>query len=191
MLSKRSINWIFAITIAVLAGAAALSIRLNQGQSSVPEATSPAGLPESHPSLELINRLNDLERLSLTDPQNAEYQTEIGNIYYDLGRFQNAVEAYEKSLKLKPRDPAVSTDAATCYHNMGQDDKAIDLIDQVLQFSPNFAQALFNKGIILINGKKNIEAGIAAWEELLRANPNYPQKAELEEQIRQYRTSGR
>jgi tetratricopeptide (TPR) repeat protein len=174
----------FGIIIGALAITAATALYVNLSQPSA------SGIPENHPSPDLLNRLNELERLSLADPQNAEYQTEIGNIYYDLGRYQNAVDAYEKSLKLQPRNPGVSTDAATCYHNIGQDDKALELLDEVLRFSPNFAQALFNKGVILINGKRDVAAGIAAWEELLRTNPDFPQKAEIEEQILQYRSSG-
>ena len=184
----------FGIALAALAGTAATALYLNQGQPSIQEAAasgaSASRLPQDHPPLELLNRLNELEQLSLADPQNAEYHTAIGNIYYDLGRYQNALDAYEQSLKLKPMNPGVSTDAATCYHNIGQDDKAIALLDEVLQFSPNFSQALYNKGVILINGKRDTAAGIAVWEELLRTNPNFPQRAELEAQIRQYRASG-
>jgi tetratricopeptide (TPR) repeat protein len=195
MSSRKIINWVFGIVIAALVGTAVTALYLNQGRPSIQEAASSgastSGLPQDHPPLELLTHLNELEQLSLANPQNADYMTEIGNIYYDLGRYQNALDAYEKSLKLKPRDPGVSTDAATCYHNIGQDDKALELLDEVLRFSPNFSQALFNKGVILINGKGDTAAGIAVWEELLRTNPNFPQRAELEDQIRKFRASGR
>ena len=195
MRNRKIINVMFGTVIAALAGTAATALYLNQGRPAIQEAASPgafaSGLPQEHPPLELLSRLNQLEQLSLANPQNADYMTEIGNINYDLGRYQNALDAYEKSLKLKPRDPGVSTDAATCYHNIGQNDKALALLDEVLQISPGFSQALFNKGVILINGKGDTAAGIAAWEELLRTNPNFPQRAELETQIRQLRASGR
>jgi cytochrome c-type biogenesis protein CcmH/NrfG len=195
MASRKGINWMFVIIIAALAGTAATTLYRNQGLPSMQKGASPetsaAQLPEDRSSLELLNRLNELEKLSLADPQNVDYRTEIGNIYYDLGRYQNALDAYEQSLKLKPQNPSVATDAATCYHNVGQDDKALELLDEVLQFSPGFSQALFNKGVILIKGKGNLAAGIAVWEELLRTNPDFSQRAELEEQIRQYHASGR
>jgi tetratricopeptide (TPR) repeat protein len=79
---------------------------------------------------------------------------------------------------------------ATCYHFKGQHDKALEILDRVLRYRPGFPQALFNKGIILQIGKSDNRGAVAAWEELLRVNPEFPQRAELEERIRQLRAAG-
>jgi len=184
----------FGGIIAALAVVALLSLWANQELPAIREAGSEGStgtaLPPDHPPLDLTNRLNQLEQLVQADPENADYWTELGNINYDLGRYQGAVDAYEASMKLKPGNAGVETDAATCYHNLGRHDRALELLDGVLRSNPDFPQALFNKGVILINGKGDMAAGIAAWEQLLRSHPEFSQRAEIERQIRQFRNSG-
>jgi len=128
--------------------------------------------------------------MSRSDPQNADYKVQMGNAYYDLGQYQKAIDAYQQSLAIRPQDPDVETDMGTCYHFIGQPDKALELFDHVLQYRPDFPQALFNKGIVLVEDKKDIRGGIAVWEELLRTNPSFPQKAQIEQRIRQLQSTG-
>jgi tetratricopeptide (TPR) repeat protein len=132
-----------------------------------------------------------LEQMSQADPQNADIKIQLGNALYDAGQYQKAAESYEQSLKLHPQNPGVETDLATCYHYLGQHDKALEILDKVLQYSPGFAQALFNKGIVLQEGKKDPQGAIAVWEVLLRSNPNFPQRAEIEQKINQLKSSAK
>ncbi len=194
-MNRKFVNVIFACVISLLGAVAIWSMYVNKNAPIIregPEVESTAGskLPEGHPPLDSANQLAALEEMSSKDPQNPEYKTQIGNTYYDLGQYQKAIEAYQESLKLRPQDPNVETDMATCFHLLGQHDKALEILDKVLQYRPDFAQALYNKGIVLLNGKNDTKAGIAAWEELLRSNPNYPQRAELEQKIRQLKSGG-
>jgi tetratricopeptide (TPR) repeat protein len=192
---KKSTNILFAVLVLALAGVALASMYLNKDRPVIQEAAAPdtAGmkLPENHPPLDVANRLNELERMSANEPQNAEYKTQIGDIYYDLGQYQKAIGAYEASLKLKPQDPGVETDLATCYHYLGQEDKALDQLNKTLEYRPDFSQALFNKGIVLVDGKHDTKGGIAVWEYLLKSNPGFPQRAQLEQKIRELRSSGK
>ncbi len=158
--------------------------------ASTPPPDQPQ-LPPGHPPLDDSKELLALEQMSRSDPQNADYKTRIGNIYYDMGQYQKAVQAYEQSLALRPQDPGVETDLATSYHYMGQHDRALQILDKVLSYRPYFAQALFNKGVVLHSGKKDVRGAIAAWEELLRTNPNLPNRAELEQRISQLRLAER
>ena len=188
-------NLVFAAVILALAGVALFSMYRNMDRPAVQEAAAPdpasATLPENHPPMEAANRLTELEKMSAVDPRNADYKTQVGNTYYDLGQYQKAADAYEASLKLKPGDPEVETDLATCYHFLGQEDKALNLLNTVLQNRPEYPQALFNKGIVLIDGKHDTAAGIEVWESLLRSNPGFPQRAQIEQKIRTLRSSGR
>src|SRR6266581_1177257 len=58
-------------------------------------------------------------------------------------------------------------------------------------YRPHIAQALFNKGIVLHSGRNDLKGAIAAWEELLRTNPNLPQRADIEQRIEQLKASQR
>jgi tetratricopeptide (TPR) repeat protein len=190
---KSRINTIFAVAVLLLAATAAVSMYLNQNLPVITEGAGPAPaenaqLPEGHPPIDAANKIASLEQMSQADPQNADIKTQVGNAHYDAGQYQKAAEAYEQSLKQRPENPGVETDLATCYHYLGQHDKAIEILDKVLQYSPGFAQALFNKGIVLQAGKKDPQGAIAVWENLLRSNPSFPQRAEIEQKINQLKS---
>ncbi len=194
MIKKSAINTVFGLIIALLASAALLSVYLNRNRpailESAPTMAQSTKLPEGHPPLDVANQIQSLEELSRKDPANPDYKAKIGNAYYDLGQYEKAISAYEESLKLRPRDAGIETDMGTCYHFLGQPDKALGVLDDVLKYNPNFPQALFNKGIVLLDGKKDVPGAISVWEELLRTNPGFPKRAEIEQRIRQLKAGG-
>lgn len=191
--SKISVNLIFALVVSVLALTAATFIYINFGRPAIQPAamkrSSDNPLPESHPDIDVAQKLAALNQMSARDPENPEYPIQIANLYYDLGQYDRAADYYQRGLNLRSGDPNAETDLAVCMHYLGQDDKALETLDRVLKYSPGFSQALFNKGIILISGKKDIKSGISVWEELLRTNPDFPQKAELEQRINKLKGS--
>lgn len=188
-LSRSTINFAFACLTIALALTAGVFVYLNFVRSDVAPAAkhgpAEAAMPENHPPADAAAQLAALEQMSAKDPENPEHQTRVANLYYDLDQYGKAADFYERSLKLRPNDPNVETDLAVCFHYLGQDDKALATLDKVLGYSPGFAQAMFNKGVILANAKKDINGAIAIWEDLLRTNPDYAQKPELEQRIRQ------
>lgn len=194
-LSRFTINVIFACVVAALALTASMFVYLNSDQRDITPAetrNSPEGtMPGSNPPIDAAERLVALEQMSAKDPQNPDHQTQVANLYYDLGQYEKAADFYERSLKLRPKDPNAETDLAVCLHYLGQNDKALETLDAVLGYSPGFVQAMFNKGIILASAKNDIKGAINAWEDLLRSNPNYPQRSELEQRIQQLKGSAK
>jgi len=190
-LSKFSLNLLFAAVIAALGLTAAVSYFGSDRRQVQVQAVQSSQAPENRPPLDLAERISALQQLSAREPQNADYPAQIGNLYYDSGQYAKAAEFYQQSLNLRPRDPNVETDLATCLHYMGQDDRSLQVLDNVLAYSPNFTQAKFNKGIVLVEGKKDVKGGISVWEDLLRSDPGYAQRAELEQRINQLKASGR
>jgi cytochrome c-type biogenesis protein CcmH/NrfG len=195
ILDSKTLNLILGSIVFLLAAVAGVFMYLNWDLPVIREAPSVGiggdeRLPENHPPIDSSTKLAALEQMSRSDPQNAELRTQIGNVYYDMGQYRKAADAYEESLKLRPQDAGVETDLATCYHELGQDDKALSIFDKVLEYKPNHPQALFNKGIVLQSGKKDPKGAVAVWEQLLRTNPDFPQRAELEQKISQLRSSG-
>jgi cytochrome c-type biogenesis protein CcmH/NrfG len=196
-LSKSGVNVILAVIVVALALTSITLLYVNSSKQDVRPAAaqtqeqSPgaSALPANHPAIDSANTLATLEKMSAADPQNPDYPAQIANLYYDAGQYDKAAGFYEKSLKLRPKDPNVETDLAACLHYVEQDDKALEMLDKVLAYSPGFSQAMYNKGIILIGAKKDIKSGIKVWEDLLRLNPDYAQKAELEQKISQLKNA--
>jgi len=189
------INWILGLIVAFLAATAAATSYLNWDRPAVPEGVAPnpaqMDLPENHPPVDALNRITSLSQASQNDPKNADLKVQLGNAYYDAGLYNDAIQAYEASVVLQAPGPHVQTDLATCYHYIGQHDKALAMLNTVLGQNPDFHAALYNKGIILQFGKGDAAGAIAAWEELLRVNPNHPQRAGLEQKIRELRAAAR
>jgi tetratricopeptide (TPR) repeat protein len=138
-----------------------------------------------------MKRLAALEEMSAKEPNNADYLTQIANGYYDLGQYAKAADFYQRSLAIRPRDPLAETDLATCFHYLGQHDKALEILNGVLNYSPNFPQAMFNKGIVLATGGKDIPGAITVWEDLSKSSPDFAKHAGLEQKIKQLKASGR
>jgi tetratricopeptide (TPR) repeat protein len=57
------------------------------------------------------------------------------------------------------------------YRSEGQSKKAIEFFDQAIALDPTHEHSRLNKGIVLMYDLHNPDKAIAAWEELLRINP--------------------
>jgi len=72
---------------------------------------------------------------------------------------------------------------AACIFYSGDVDGAIKELQQALKYDPKHAGALMNLGIVEWKAKNDVPDAVAAWEKLLKLNPNFPQKNEVERLI--------
>jgi hypothetical protein len=115
---------------------------------------------------------------------------QLGNLYYDGKAFPQAIEYYNKALVMDPKSADVITDLGTAYWYTGDADKALAEFDKSLAIRPNHPGTLFNVGIVKWQGKKDPKGAIVAWEELLKANPNYEQKDQVQMLIERAKMHG-
>lgn len=107
----------------------------------------------------------------LQNPQNISAWTQLGHVYFDSDQYVKAIEAYEKSLSLKPNDPDVLNDLGVMYRRTGNHQKAIESFDKAIAFDQKHENARFNKGIVLMNDIKDRKKALETWEALLEINP--------------------
>ncbi len=193
--NKSLVNFIFACIVAVLgltaAGAIYKNLNAPAGRPVAAPETAAARMPADHPSPENIEKLMALQQQIAEDPQNPDYLTETGNLYYDLQKYDKAIEYYQQSLNIRPGDAGVETDLAISFHYLGQSDKALETLDKVLEYQPGFPLAMFNKGVILAQAKNDVQGAIEVWDELLQTDLDFSQKDDLQQMIHQLKTAGR
>lgn len=151
--------------------------------SPAQQAKSDPALPEGHPPVDFQKELDALQQVLKNNPQDFTALSQMGNIYYDMGRYNDAIPWYEKALQIHPDDPGVRTDMGTCLHYVGQHKRALQEFEAVLAKNPNFAHALHNLGIVKQVGLGDSKGAIEAWEKLLATNPDYPAAAQVRENL--------
>jgi cytochrome c-type biogenesis protein CcmH/NrfG len=107
----------------------------------------------------------------------------LADLYYDGQQYPSAIQYYERAVAIHPENPDVRTDMATAYWYTGNADKALKELETSLKSRPGHPQSLFNLGWIKWQGKADAKGAVEAWEQLLKANPAYPQKEQVERYI--------
>ena len=113
-----------------------------------------------------------LKNVADREPSNAQPRVELGNLYFDAERYDDAVKWYSDALKLSPNDVNVSTDLGVCYYYSNQPDKALEQFDRSLKIDPKHAKTLLNVGIVRAFGKQDLDGAIKAWQQVLDVAPN-------------------
>ncbi len=189
LLDKKNASVVVKIAAIAVAAAfvAAYIPSLLQGWSSAPTGSGPQQQQQGAP---VDNKAADQRAATLRaqlakDPKNFGIARELGDLYFDTGDnnlaardqakaasyYQLSAQAYEKALKLKPKDANVRTDMATVYFYSGNTKRAMKELDQVLAQQPNHANALFNLGV-MAKSAKDTKTARTAWQRFLKIEPS-------------------
>jgi len=118
-----------------------------------------------------------------SNPNDFDTLVKVANLYYDGQQFPEAIKYYERAVNIQPKNADVLTDYGTSFWYTGNADKAIEEFQTALKYQPGRASTLFNLGLVRWQGKNDPKGAVQAWEELLRKNPDYPDKQKLQEFI--------
>jgi tetratricopeptide (TPR) repeat protein len=135
----------------------------SQAQGAMPPAQAPKPLDEAE--------ARSLEAAATKSPKDAAVRVQLGNLYFDAERYQDAVKWYGDALALEPKDANVSTDLGVSYYYMNQPDRALQQFEHSLTIDPKHAKTMLNQGIVLAFGKKDLTAAVAVWEKLVSLAP--------------------
>jgi Tfp pilus assembly protein PilF len=109
---------------------------------------SGGGAPQISTDPALREKTRELEALVAKTPNDYDLLVKLGNAYYDADDARNAVDTYERALKIKGSDPNVLTDLGVSYRNLGDPDRALAMFERALAADPKHAPALFNEAIV-------------------------------------------
>lgn len=159
-----------------------------QWVGSVPAPTAAPGNTHPKLTLEQMKQMADVQASALlekskADPNNAGLLVQIAGIYQASHQFKEAAGYFEKALKLDPKNVSARTELASCLYYSGDTDAALNQLNQALKYKPADPNSLFNLGMIKYRGKNDPKGAIAAWEELLRTNPDLDRRPIVEQMI--------
>ncbi|HUK37199.1 MAG TPA: tetratricopeptide repeat protein, partial [Vicinamibacterales bacterium] len=120
-------------------------------------------------------KVNALKSVAEKEPKNAKPRIELGNLYFDAERYDDAIMWYEQAVTLAPDDANLSTDLGVCYYYTNQPDKALARFDASLKIDPKHVKTLLNLGIVLAFGKQDLAGATKAWEQVIAIDPNGPE----------------
>ncbi|MGC1453413.1 MAG: tetratricopeptide repeat protein [Candidatus Sulfotelmatobacter sp.] len=172
-----ALGYLFRGSASPAAAQAASATTTQQGSGAHPQQPDPnaqAALAQaSAPLLEAVRQ----------NPNDYDSLVKLGNLFYDGQQFPSAIQYYERALVIHPENPDVRTDMGTAYWYTGDADKALAAMETSLKYRPGHPQTLFNLGWVRWQGKQDPKGAVQAWQQLLKANPDYPQRQQVEQYI--------
>ena len=183
-----STTWALISGACLLLGLAVGYVIFGSQQPAVPVAAPAAVAPApaaGGPQAGLMDeqQAQALRNILARDPTNVQANTQLGHLYYDSGRFAEAVGPYQQAFAGDPRNVNLSTDLGTSLWYSGRPDEAIAQFAKSLAIAPTHPQTLFNLGIVKRDGKQDLAGAVQAWEKLLATNPSYPERDKVQQLI--------
>lgn len=152
-----------------------------------PRQAGPAPSPSPAPRGIDPDEVRAMESLAARQPADAAVRVELGNLYMDHQRWDEAIRWYREALAIQPANAETRTDMGACFVSSGRPEEGLGEFETVLKANPDHRNALYNKGIALLQLGRGTEAA-AAWEDLLKRHPDDPQIQGLRGRIAALRT---
>jgi len=174
--STRSSPWLASL-LGVLVPAAAITLYIVLGEpraiSGAP-ALDDAAAPHAVQREQIEEMVKRLAAKLEASPEDAEGWAMLGRSYAYLGRFADAMTAYERALKLLPKDARLLADYADMYATTkgggslkGEPEK---LIMRALALDPDQPKALALAGTIAFQ-KEDFAGAVRHWERAVAVMP--------------------
>lgn len=158
------------------------------GRGSTAAPTAGAAPQPAEASALDPDEVRALESLAARQTGDKAVRVQLGNLYMDHRRWEDAIRWYRDALAIAPDDPDVVSDLGACLVQVGQPEAGLAEFERVLLASPAHRNALFNKGLALLKLGRPQET-VAVWEELLRRHPGDPQLERLRGRLEELRAA--
>jgi tetratricopeptide (TPR) repeat protein len=173
-------SFVFAIAgifLGLVAGWLIGSQQAAPRQALPPQQVAPArpsGVQTPPPALDEAE-VARYKALAERDAANATPRVQLGNLYFDAERYDDAIEWYGKALALDPTNADVSTDLGVSYYYTNQADRALAQFRHSLEIDPRHTKTMLNEGIVLAFGKQDLEAAAKSWQRVVELAPETPE----------------
>jgi tetratricopeptide (TPR) repeat protein len=143
---------------------------------SAPASTAAGSSQQGPPPFD-ESRASQLKSTADRNPSDAETRVQLGNLYFDAERYDEAARWYEAALKVDPKNVNASTDLGIAYYYSNQPDRALAQFDRSLELDPKHSKTLLNVGIVRAFGKQDLEGAEKAWQRVIDLAPDSTEAA--------------
>ena len=125
----------------------------------------------------LYNNKNFIELIKYSEvflkkfPESKFIYNLIGVSYFNLGKYSNAIENYNKSISLNPKNAEAYNNKGLCLKKMGDFEGALENYKLALQINPNFLDVYNNIGNLYYE-LKSFKDSEKIWYDGLKVSPN-------------------
>jgi cytochrome c-type biogenesis protein CcmH/NrfG len=131
------------------------------------EGQKQAQIKEQQPSMEMMKQIQGLKEQWKANPADYDLTVQLGNAYFDIGRFDKAATFYRHADQIKGDQPDILIDLGVAYFNLTKADSALYFVEKALKVDPDHKFGLYNAGIIYYNLNQPEEA-IKLWKRLVK-----------------------
>ncbi|HBO83425.1 MAG: hypothetical protein A2073_06705 [Deltaproteobacteria bacterium GWC2_42_11] len=170
-MDKKGIFLVIIVAVAALVLGYFFGTKGKKTRSIVPEKESvSSNVRISVGTLDYNEIITYNRNILQKNPNDARALADIGDAYFGLQRFQDAIDVYKRVIATDPKDIDSCNDLGLSLHYTGKSEEALKYIDECIKGNPDYQRIYLTKGFILsVNGKK--EEARDAWERAYNMNP--------------------
>jgi tetratricopeptide (TPR) repeat protein len=122
-------------------------------------------------------------------PQDLAARLDLAHRYLDAGRVADALDEYKVALGLDPNDAEAHAHVGMILYLADRPEDALASVDRALETDPDYPEALFMEGVILLRGLDRPQDAIDAFERYLEAAPFGTERQTAQDLIQEARAS--
>ncbi len=116
--------------------------------------------------------LGFFERTLAYAPESPAVHYNLGNIYVEANRKEEAIRSYQKAIDLKPRYDEAYNNLGNVYSEIGRWEEGVLSYQKAIEITPDFADAHNNLGLAYFSLRQPEEA-IRAYHKAIALKPDY------------------
>ena len=154
-------------------------------------ASAPSSSDRSQIGLESESRnkpldRDEVERLEASakqNPNDAAVRAELGSLYMDAGRYDDAAAWLASALELEARNLHARNHLALSLLNLGRLNDAVATYEETLRLEPEHPASLLGLGRVRLYVQQDIDGGLAMWERLIAVAPSSTEAQSVRDEL--------
>lgn len=157
MMNNRWITPLFLFILAV----SFLALTASCSKPETPKGKSPESAVATGPIVDTGSVKSGGFVKEVENTNDPEKLAQLGDKYFDSNRYGEAIEAYEKALKLNPKDVDTYNDLGLSFYYTARSEKAVEILRKGAEVDPSFQRVWLSLGFVLTATGKGEEAKTA------------------------------